>query len=178
MTVAAAVGGAALGVGGAVAATSHTLVSAPQSATAPEVAAADLAPLPAQVKGYTILRPSSLVMDTPSGLRILFGTGLAVTGLPEPDSSALGQLRALDARSTTRSPLRHSGAVTSASFPSTPAPTSPADDAEADFPGRGEERRSEKADPRRSERAEEQAATLSAKGADRQDQGRNTGRSG
>lgn len=176
--MAAAVAGAAFGVGGAVAATSTTLVSAPQSAISPQVADADLAPPPPQVKGYTILRPSSLVMDTPSGLRILFGTGLAVTGLPEPDSSALGQFRALAARSTPHSPLRHGRAVTPVSSPSTPAPAPEADDAEADFPGRGEERRSEKADPRRSERAEAQAATLSAKGADRQDQGRNTGRSG
>ena len=150
-----AVAAAALSVGVAVAATSPTFMSAPGRANVP-VAVAELAPPPAQVKGYTILRSSSLVMDTPTGLRILFGTGMRVTGLPDLETlverqrmngahgaSAIGRTKAAPA-----SPV------------AAPAPAAATAPAEPDFPGRGEEFRSDKADPQRSQRAEQQAAVL------------------
>ena len=159
IAITAAVGGAALGVGAAVAATSPSLVSAPESANAPATARGELSPLPAQVKGYTILRPSSLVMDTPAGLRILYGTGLAVTGHFDI-AEFIEQARARGERSPAPAAQAH---ASPASPVAAPAPSGePATVfTEPDFPGQGEEHRSETADPKRSDRAEAQAAELS-----------------
>ena len=153
--IGAAVGGAALSVGVAVAATSPAFVPAPHVASAP-APLDELGPAPAQVKGYTILRPSSLVMDTPSGLRILLGTGLAVTGPPDLEA-LLERARAHVDRSP--APPAHGRAAPPSPAAGQPAPA-PAAPVEPDFPGRGEEHRSDKAEPKRSERAEQQAHRL------------------
>lgn len=88
LIVGAVVGATALTVGAAVAATSPVLVSSPAPAGAPaELGGTEPAP---RVDGYSILRPSSLVVDTPNGLRIFAGTGMRVTGLPEPKPSRVG----------------------------------------------------------------------------------------
>jgi hypothetical protein len=157
VTIGAAVAGAALGVGVAVAATSPSLVSAPQSADAPAVANGPMSPPPAQVKGYSILRPSSLVMDTPGGLRILNGTGLSITG--PPDIEALIEAARAKAEKAASPNGRAHAAPTSPVAAPAPA-IAPAPPAEPDFPGLGEDHRSERADPKRSDRAVARAEEL------------------
>ena len=134
-------------------------MSAPQSANAPS-ALGELSPPPAQVKGYTILRPSSLVMDTPAGLRILYGTGLAVTGLLDIDA-IIEEARDRSERSPAAPAQRNAAPSSPVAAPAPPAGAPVTAAAEPDFPGQGEEHRSDTADPKRSDRAEAQAGELS-----------------
>jgi len=157
------VGGVAIGVGIAVAASSPSLVAAPQTAEAPIIGQEQLAPPPPRVLGYTILRDSSLTTDTAGGLRILSGSDLAVTGPFVPAGPADDVAAGLAAHAPKAKPQRPAPAHPSPAPGVPPAPTTVATP-EADFPGRGEEHRSESADPKRSERANEQAEVLSDKG--------------
>ena len=153
----AVVGCTALGVGIAVAATSPNLVAAPQADVASPGSANELLPPAPQVLGYSILRPSSLIADTPGGLRFLAGTGVQVTGIAGLDLVASEKAARPDKQhpsAPARPAPRHAPAPAPSSPTSTPVTPEP------DFPGQGEEHRSETADPKRSEKAEQRAAEL------------------
>lgn len=156
LVTAATVGTVALGVGAAVAATSPDLVSPPHTAEAPSGGPDSLSPAPARVLGYSILRPSSLTIETPSGLEILAGTGMQITGLPSVGPITSESIGTKAAGAPSRPARKHAPAPAPA--PAAPPPATPV--AEPDFPGRGEEHRSESADPERSEQAVEQAERL------------------
>lgn len=157
--IGAAVGGVALGVGAAVAATSPALVSPPPSAEAPAGGTESLSPAPPRVLGYSILRPSSLTVETPSGLEILAGTGMRITGLPSFARAWREPVESKAAGTPARPARKHApGPAPAPAPPATAPPAMPV--AEPDFPGQGEEHRSESAAPKRSERAVEQAERL------------------